>query len=121
MIKLIQLIGRIFFNQFTYKMKNITVEELKERIDNKKEFHLIDVREPQEFQEYNINGKLIPLGNVRTSIENGDFDEMKNKEIIIHCRSGKRSMMAQMMLAEVGIESINLTGGVLAWADKFDS
>ncbi len=100
-------------------MEDITVEELKQRMDNDSPFYLIDVREPNEFKDYNIKGKLIPLGHIPTSIANGDFDDMTDKEIIIHCRSGKRSKMAQMMLKEAGIESKNLAGGVIAWAQKY--
>ncbi len=101
-------------------MEDITVEELKAKIDNKETFKLIDVRETEEFNEYNIGGQLIPLGLVETRILDGTFKEMGDTEIIIHCRSGKRSKMAQHILAQAGITNTkNLTGGVMAWADKY--
>ena len=71
----------------------ITVQELKSKMDNKENFLLIDVREQHEYDEFNIGGKLIPLGEIMTAI--ADLEEHKNEEIIIHCRSGKRSFMAQ--------------------------
>ena len=100
-------------------MKEITVEELKQRIDNGEELHIIDVREPDEYAEYNIGAKLIPLGQIM-SMQLDDIDELRDEELIIHCRSGKRSMQACMVLEQVGFTNVvNVTGGALAWQEKY--
>ena len=68
-------------------MKEISVQELKSLIDEKGEYQLIDVREQHEFDEANLNGLLIPMGEVMDNIDKIE----KEKPVIIHCRSGKRS------------------------------
>lgn len=94
----------------------ISVQGLKAKMDNKEDFVLIDVREKYEYEEFNIGGKLIPLGEVMGALE--DLEEFKGKEIIIHCRSGKRSAMAQQLMLQAGFSDVkNLAGGVLAWQD----
>ena len=94
----------------------ISVQGLKAKIDNKEDFVLIDVREKYEYEEFNIGGKLIPLGEIMGALE--DLEEFKGKEIIIHCRSGKRSAMAQQLMLQAGFSDVkNLAGGVLAWQD----
>ena len=100
-------------------MNNITVEELKKRIDRGEKINLIDCREPHEYVEFNIGGKLIPLGKFQT-MQVDELDNLKDEEVIIHCRSGKRSMMACQILDTMGFKNTkNLEGGVLAWKDKF--
>ena len=92
----------------------ISVQGLKAKMDNKEDFVLIDVREKYEYEEFNIGGKLIPLGEIMGALE--DLEEFKGKEIIIHCRSGKRSAMAQQLMLQAGFSDVkNLVGGVLAW------
>ena len=94
----------------------ISVQGLKAKMDNKEDFVLIDVREKYEYEEFNIGGKLIPLGEIMGTLE--DLEEFKGKEIIIHCRSGKRSAMAQQLMLQAGFSDVkNLVGGVLAWQD----
>lgn len=98
-------------------MENISVEELKKRMDAGEKLNLIDVREPHEYAEFNIGGKLIPLGKIQT-MQIDELDDLKDEEIIIHCRSGQRSMMACMFLDTLGFRNTkNLTGGVLAWKE----
>ncbi len=100
-------------------MQTITVEELKARMDAGEKINLIDCREPAEFAEFNIGGKLIPLGKIQT-MQTDELDDLKDEEIIIHCRSGQRSMMACLFLDTLGFKNTkNLIGGVLAWQDKF--
>ena len=96
-------------------MKNITVEELKSRLDAGEQLHLIDVREPDEYAEYNIGGKLIPLGQI-LGMQLEDLDDLKNEELIIHCKAGSRSMQACMVLEQVGFTNVvNVIGGTVAW------
>jgi rhodanese-related sulfurtransferase len=100
-------------------MQNITVEELKKRMDAGEHLNIIDVREPNEYEEFNIGVKLIPLGNIQ-SMQLDEIEQWKNEEVIIHCRSGKRSMTACLILETAGFTNTkNLEGGMLAWIDKF--
>src|SRR3954471_17113355 len=100
-------------------MTSITVDQLKERLDKGEKINLIDCREPHEYAEFNLGGKLIPLGKIQT-MQIEDIENLKEEEVIIHCRSGQRSMMACMMLDQMGFENTyNLVGGVLAWKAKY--
>jgi rhodanese-related sulfurtransferase len=97
---------------------DITVQELKQKLDNKEEFLFLDVREAWEYDEFNLGATLVPLGTVIGAIE--DLEEHKNNEIVIHCRSGQRSGMAQQMFQQAGYTNVrNLEGGVLAWKEAF--
>ena len=102
-------------------MDIITVDELKARIDAGEKLNLIDCREPFEYAEFNIGAKLIPLGDIqRMQIE--EIEDLKEEEIIIHCRSGQRSMMACMFLDTLGYKNTkNLIGGVKKKKKKFGS
>lgn len=101
-------------------MQTITVEELKSRMDNGEKLHVIDVREPHEYEEYNIGAKLIPLGQIQT-MQVDEIENLKEEELIIHCRSGKRSAMACQILETMGFSNTkNLEGGMLDWQEKID-
>ena len=100
-------------------MENITVEEVKRRIDAGEELHLVDVREPYENADFNIGGILLPLGEIR-SMQIDDIEDLKDKEVILYCRSGNRSAQAAMFLETMGFENTrNLVGGILAWQEKY--
>jgi rhodanese-related sulfurtransferase len=99
-------------------MKNISVEELKAKIDKGEKVNIIDVREPHEYMEANIGGKLFPLGKIQT-MQVDDLEDLKDEEVILQCRSGQRSMMAAMVLDQLGFKNTyNLVGGILAWQAK---
>ena len=99
---------------------DITVQELKEKLDNNETFIFIDVREGYEYEEFNLGAKLIPLGTVAEFIP--EYEPFKNEEIVIHCRSGARSGMAQQMFQEAGFTNVrNLTGGVMQWQSVYGS
>lgn len=101
-------------------MNTITVEALKKRIDSGEKINLIDVREPAEYDEYNIGAKLIPLGQIQ-NMDVAELEPLKEEELIIHCRSGKRSTMACQLLESMGFKNtVNVEGGVLAWKEAFD-
>jgi len=99
-------------------MKEITVEQLKQKLDNKEDFQLIDVRESFEYEMSNINGENIPLAGIL--IEAGKIS--KDKPVVIQCRSGARSAAALMQLEQkYGFTNLyNLKGGILAWAAEYD-
>ncbi len=100
-------------------MRHITVEQLKAKMDAGETVHLIDVREPDEFKEFNIGGLLVPLGKIQ-SMQADELDDLKNEELIVHCRSGKRSVTACLFLETMGFtNTVNVEGGVLAWQQKY--
>jgi rhodanese-related sulfurtransferase len=100
-------------------MENISVDEVKRRLDAGEKLNLIDVREPYENADFNIGGVLLPLGNVH-SMQIDDIEDLKDQEVICYCRSGNRSGQACMFLDTLGFKNTkNLAGGMLAWQEKF--
>ena len=100
-------------------MTTITVEDLKARMDAGEKLHLIDCREPNEYAEFNIGATLIPLGRFQ-SFQIDELEDLKNEEVIIHCRSGNRSGQACMLLDTMGFTNTkNVVGGMLEWQAKF--
>ena len=99
-------------------MKEITVRELKELKDSGADFQLIDVREPHEYDICNLEGELIPQGEIPDNVDKID----RNKKVILQCRSGARSgNMVQWLEKNHGFENLyNLKGGILAWAREID-
>jgi rhodanese-related sulfurtransferase len=97
-------------------MKEITVQELKQLVDSKADFQLIDVREEHEFDEANLNGILIPMGE---ALERSS-EIAKDKQVVIHCRSGKRSATVINALEnQQGYTNLyNLKGGILAYIEE---
>jgi rhodanese-related sulfurtransferase len=96
-------------------MKHISVSELKSRLDSGEKLHIIDVREPAEYAEYNIGGKLVPLGQIM-GMQLDELEDFKNEELIIHCKAGSRSAQACLVLEQFGFTNVvNVTGGVMAW------
>jgi len=102
-------------------MQNITVEQLKARMDAGDQLNLLDVREDIERNEFNIGGLHFRLRRIQDmAIE--EIEDLKDKEVICYCRSGNRSQMACAMLEHLGFKNTyNLTGGMLDWTEKFGS
>lgn len=100
-------------------MKEVTPAELKQMIDSKEEFQLIDVREEYEAEICTIGGKLIPMGTVLQHVE----EIPKDKKVVVHCRSGKRSATVIATLEQqFGFTNLyNLKGGILGYADEVDN
>ena len=95
----------------------ITVKELKARRDACEDIFLLDVREPYEFQIAQIGGKLIPQNDVPQRMA----EIPRNREIVVHCRSGARSQKIAEFLKQSGYNDVvNVAGGILAWADEID-
>ena len=99
-------------------VKEITVKELEAWKDENKDFQLIDVREGYEYDIANLGGELIPLAEVEKEVNKIASD----KEVVVHCRSGKRSADAiQLLEQKYGFKNLyNLKGGILAYADEID-
>jgi sulfur-carrier protein adenylyltransferase/sulfurtransferase len=95
----------------------ITVKELKQRLDAGENLMILDVREPYEYQIANIGGTLIPQNQVPNRLE----EIGRDREIVVQCRSGGRSQRIAEFLKQAGYEKVsNLAGGILAWADQID-
>lgn len=100
-----------------FDMNEITVQELKEKLDKGEDFQLIDVREDFEYETSNLGGQLIPLGGILIEADKVS----KDKPVVVMCRSGKRSAAAIMQLQQLGYTNLyNLQGGILAWASEID-
>lgn len=99
-------------------MKEITVQELQQLKQNGADFQLIDVREPHEYDICNLEGELIPQAEIPHNVDKIS----KSKQVVVHCRSGKRSGdMVQWLEKNHGFTNLyNLKGGVTAWAKEID-
>jgi rhodanese-related sulfurtransferase len=97
-------------------MKEISAADLRKLIDDNADFKLIDVREEYEYDEANIKGHLIPMGEVMDRV-----DEIpRDKKVVVHCRSGKRSAsVIQALESQHGYTNLfNLKGGILAYLEE---
>ena len=100
-------------------IKEITVTELKNKFENNEDFMLLDVRNIQEVLYSKIENSIhIPMNDIVDRINELD----SNKEIIIQCKSGKRSARVCEYLMTQNFNNVkNLTGGIIAWADEVDN
>jgi molybdopterin/thiamine biosynthesis adenylyltransferase/rhodanese-related sulfurtransferase len=99
------------------KVKEITVQELKQKMDAKEDFQLIDVREKHEYDFVNLGAELIPLNTVLDNVHKFS----KEKQVIVHCKGGVRSAKAIQALEEKGFTNLyNLKGGIVAYAKEVD-
>ena len=98
-------------------MKSVSAAELKNSINNKEDFQLIDTREEYEHAEFNIGGILIPLGNIISQLAQIE----KEKRVIFYCKKGVRSQIAiQRLQQKFPFENLyNLTGGIDGWRKEF--
>lgn len=95
----------------------VSAEDVKGMIDSKEKFTLVDVREVYEWNESHIKqATLVPLGSIATQFEKKFPKVKKDDKIILHCRSGVRSMRAVKMLQQMGYtNAYSMRGGILAW------
>ena len=95
-------------------MEDITCTDLKERLEKGEKVNLIDVREHWEFDEDNLGGMLFPMGEIALRLE--ELEDLKNAEIITHCRTGARSGQVKLYLLNNGFSNVrNLIGGIEAY------
>ena len=95
----------------------ISPKDLKQKLDSGADIFVLDVREPHEYQIANLGAKLIPLGDLPARASELD----KNREIVVHCKSGGRSQKASEFLAQNGFKNVsNLAGGITAWSNDVD-
>ena len=99
-------------------IQEIDVKTLNEKISNKENFILLDVRTDSEYFLSNIEGAIhIPMNDIPNKLNTID----KNKEIIVQCKSGKRSAKVCQFLLNNNYENVrNLKGGIIAWANEID-
>ncbi|MFM7218562.1 MAG: rhodanese-like domain-containing protein [Bacteroidota bacterium] len=99
-------------------MKEVTVQELKQKLDNKEDFQLIDVREELEYDICNLSAELIPMGSVFENVERIS----REKPVIIHCKAGGRSAaVINELERRFGFTNLyNLKGGITAYAHEID-
>lgn len=105
--------------QTTSSVPELTVQELKAMLDAHRPLHIIDVREPHEWQIVRLEqAKLIPLGDLQAHLSELD----STADHVVLCRSGARSAKAVELLLASGIKRVkNLKGGILAWAREVDT
>lgn len=98
----------------------ISVKELKKRLDNGEQPYILDIREAQELEIAKLNNSgHIPMSELGKRFE--ELNYVKNREIVVYCRSGARSANCVRFLRNQGFDqAINLTGGILAWSDEID-
>ena len=97
----------------------ITAVELKEKMDASEDFLLLDVRQQDEYDFVNLDGTLIPLGQLQQRL--GEIDAYKDKEVVVMCRTGSRSGQAARILAREGFQNVfNLSGGINGWSRDVD-
>ena len=95
----------------------ITVEQLKEKLDRGEKPFLLDVREVQEYKISNLGGHLIPMSLIPVRMNELD----PAKEIIVHCHHGSRSQSVVNYLLKHGFTKVkNLIGGIDRWSIKID-
>jgi sulfur-carrier protein adenylyltransferase/sulfurtransferase len=95
----------------------ITVQELKEKLDNGGKVSVLDVREPHEYEVANIGARLIPLGELPERLVELDQSET----LAVHCKTGARSARAVKLMREAGFQNVyNVEGGITAWSDEID-
>lgn len=100
-------------------MNQITVEELHNRLQEQEGLNVLDVREQEEYDENNMGARLWPLSKLKHMDAEG-IDDWKDNEIIVHCRSGQRSLQACMLLETMGFPNVtNLKGGIKEWQEKY--
>lgn len=98
----------------------ISVEQLKGRLDGGSKPFILDVREPHEYAIVNLGAPLIPVGQIGQRL--AELPQDRNTEIVVHCKTGGRSQKAAQELKANGYTNVqNLAGGITAWADKVDT
>lgn len=101
-------------NAKTPTYKEVNAQELIKMMASKNPPYVIDVRDPVEFQEFHMEGAInIPLGSIAGSVSTLP----KDRDIVVYCRTGRRSEIAQKALYDFGVTNVsNLTGGIFVWA-----
>ncbi len=99
----------------------IDCQSVKSKLDTSENFLLLDCREQQEWDHVRIDGAtLIPMSEIQDRV--GELDEHRDREIVVYCHHGGRSLQVAMWLAQQGFSNVlNMTGGIDAWAQQVDT
>ncbi|HEX2181983.1 MAG TPA: ThiF family adenylyltransferase, partial [Rubrobacteraceae bacterium] len=101
----------------TDEVPEITVQELKGRLQNGNKVSVLDVREPHEYEVANIGARLIPLAELPERL----VELERNEPLAVHCKTGGRSARAVRLLKEAGFRNVyNVKGGIDAWSEEID-
>ena len=101
-------------------MENISVSEVRTRLQAGENLNLVDVRQADENAEFNIGGILLPLEKIQ-NLEFDDIEDLKDQEVIFYCRTGNRSTQACLFLEMTGFSnSKNLAGGLVEWKETLN-
>jgi rhodanese-related sulfurtransferase len=96
-------------------MENISAAEVKQRMAAGEKLNLVDVREANENDDFNIGGILLPMQMIHT-MQVEAIEDLKDKEVILYCRSGNRSLQAALVLEMLGFTNVkNMEGGMVEW------
>jgi len=99
-------------------MKEMSVTDVKRRLDADDNIQLIDIRETNEYAYCNIGGENIPMGEIMMNLDRLS----STKDVVLHCKTGGRSSSMTQALEARGLTNIfNMTGGIYAWSDEIDS
>lgn len=98
----------------------ISATELKDRLDNGEDLVILDIREPHELHIAKLDNTVhIPLGQIAERLP--ELEQFKEKDIVVYCRTGKRSAQCTEFLRAKGLDrTFNLIGGIHAWSDDVD-
>lgn len=99
----------------------ISVKELKQRLDAGDKIVLLDIREPHELKICTLENTTahIPMGDLMDRLD--ELEPFRSQDIVVYCRSGNRSDSCAEFLRDQGFSGMNLTGGIIAWSDEIDS
>jgi adenylyltransferase/sulfurtransferase len=105
---------------FNLANAEISPKDLKRRIDAGEALPIIDVREDHELAICKLPGGIthIPMGQLQARLS--ELESMKDKEIVVYCRSGGRSGQCVQYMRSKGFKALNLKGGILAWSVEVD-
>lgn len=101
-------------------MKHISVSEFQKLLESGLNIKVLDVREPEEYEELNLGGKSLPLPLIM-QMQADEIEDWKDADrVVVHCKSGQRSLQACLFLEQMGFDNLyNLEGGITAWQELF--
>ena len=94
--------------------EQITAEDAKKIMDLSDDYTLLDVREQDEFDAGHIPGAVL-LSYTEIESKAGEMFPDKDKQILVYCRSGRRSKIAAEALVRLGYTNIKEFGGIIDW------
>jgi molybdopterin/thiamine biosynthesis adenylyltransferase/rhodanese-related sulfurtransferase len=101
------------------EVDEISVLDLKQRIDEGVDQFILDVRKPFEYDISNLNGHLIPVDDLPERLQ--ELSAFRTTPMVVHCRTGVRSAKAVKILEAAGFtDAVNLKGGINAWSEEVD-